>query len=654
MATYLMILPFLLGTTVLAQSGTHFVYENRIYASYSSWVISYSVELAPYLHHLQTIQEEINTFRNDAEIILQRPPTNESVFHQSRHIRFQIMRLLKEETQTFVNEFSTIKSLIHTIKTFTQENEESFFSDRNKRAILPFVGKVMSFLFGVSTVENVNRIRSSLVQLGNRQEQVIDVLATSFSLINKTNQEIHINRQAISRIANATAALQIEFRAFYTQFYMDLFPEFVYVQLISRVHAVFNIISSTMRQFHLSLNNLLLHLQSSLQGKLSPSLIPPSQFVTVLTRVQSELPADIQLPYPLSKDGLLKYYQYIQPMVVPARNSFHIVMAIPLMHSDTEYEIHRAVQVPVPHPQGILGAQNVLETEYFAISRDHNHFINLNVNEVLHCLDGPICKFVTPQLSVMKFPQCIISLYLHDEHRTKTLCKKDIIKMLNVPTIKYLFPHHWLISNARPFSITKHCADKTENIQIQNVEILNVKSGCSAVSDYFTIPLQVSGSTSAEQEIKFYADMEIARLSPNIWNQSKLLGDILLNSTNELLDIPKELPQLQNIPLDYLHAIVNRHRVDPIKVYSDSSLAPWQERSITFGTLLTILAVLFAIGVIIQQKRLCFRKQNEPGPVTYVPYPKPDGSVKFSIPEPLKEPIASVSVPEGLGKTIGL
>ena len=222
MATYLMILPFLLGTTVLAQSGTHFVYENRIYASYSSWVISYSVELAPYLHHLQTIQEEINTFRNDAEIILQRAPTNESVFHQSRHIRLQIMRLLKEETQTFVNEFSTIKSLIHTIKTFTQENEESFFSDRNKRAILPFVGKVMSFLFGVSTVENVNRIRSSLVQLGNRQEQVIDVLATSFSLINKTNQEIHINRQAISRIANATAALQIEFRAFYTQFYMDL------------------------------------------------------------------------------------------------------------------------------------------------------------------------------------------------------------------------------------------------------------------------------------------------------------------------------------------------------------------------------------------------------------------------------------------------
>ena len=282
MATYLMLLPFHLGTTVLAQSGTHFVYENRIYESYSSWVICYSLELAPYLHHLQTIQEEIDTFRNDAEIILQLPPTN----HQSRHIRLQLMRLLKEETQTFVNEFGIIKSLIHTIKTFTQENEKSFSSDRNKRAILPFVGKVMSFLFGVSTVKSVNRIRSSLVQLGNRQEQVIDVLVTSFSLIYKTNQEIHINRQAISRIANATAALQIEFRPFYTQFYMDLFPEFVYVQLISRVHAVFNIISSTLRQFHLSLNNLLLHLQSSLQGKLSPSLIPPGQFVTVLTRVQ--------------------------------------------------------------------------------------------------------------------------------------------------------------------------------------------------------------------------------------------------------------------------------------------------------------------------------------------------------------------------------
>ena len=388
MATYLMLLPFLLETAVLAQSGTHFVYENRIYASHSSWVITYSVELAPYLHQLQTIQEEINTFRNDTEIILQRSPNNDSVFHQSNHIRLQLIRLLKEETQTFVNEFGTLESLIHTIKTFTRQNEESFSSYRSKRAILPFVGKVMSFLFGVSTIENVNRIRSSLIQWGNRQEQVIDVLATSFSLINKTNREIHLNRQAVSRIANATAALQFEFRAFYSQSYIELFPEFVYVRFMSRIHTVFNIISSTLRQFHLSLNSLLLHLQSSLQGKLSPSLIPPTQFVTVLTKIQSELPADIQLPYPLTKDGLLKYYQYIQPMVVPARNSFYIVMAIPLMHSHTEYEINRAVQVPVPHPQGILGAQNVLETEYFAISRDHNHFINLNVDEVLHCLNG--------------------------------------------------------------------------------------------------------------------------------------------------------------------------------------------------------------------------------------------------------------------------
>ena len=207
----------------------------------------------------------------------------------------------------------------------------------------------------------------------------------------------------------------------------------------------------------------------------------------------------------------------------------------------------------------------------------------------------------------MKFPQCIISLYLHDEHRIRTLCKKNIIKMLNVPVIKYLFPHHWLISTTRPFTVTKHCADQTESIQIQNVGILNLKSGCSAFSDYFSIPLQISVSTLAEQEIKFYADMEIAKLSPNIWNQSSLLDNMLLNSNNHILDIPKELPLLQNVPLDYLHVILARHRVDPINVDSDSILTPRQEISITFGTLLTILAVIFAFGVIFQKKLLCFR-----------------------------------------------
>ena len=179
--------------------------------------------------------------------------------------------------------------------------------------------------------------------------QIRDVLYKSITLLNRTNEQVQLNREALIRIADATQNIHTEIRRFYNGLYFELFPEFLYVHMISRLQAVYNLVSTTIRQMHLTLTSLLIQLQSSVQGDLSHSLIHPADLFNVLANIKTDLPSSIELPYPLTREGLLLYYQYLKPMFIPVKDSFHVVMVVPLIHTETAYEINRAVHVPIHH-----------------------------------------------------------------------------------------------------------------------------------------------------------------------------------------------------------------------------------------------------------------------------------------------------------------
>ena len=309
---------------------------------------------------------------------------------------------------------------------------------------------------------------------------------------------------------------------------------------------------------HLTLQGLLNQLQSSIQGDLSPSFIYPAELPNVLISIRSKLPNNVKLPYPIDRHGLLLYYQYIKPMVVPADDSFHVVMAIPLIHTDTEYEIHRAVQVPIPLGNDGLGASYSLESQYLAMSRDKNHFILLEQNDVTPCLQSPVCKFFKPQLSVVNYPQCITSLLLHDAHRTQSNCKR-IISKSTTPTIKHLYPRNYLVSTFQPFTVNVHCNDRSYSQEIKNLEILKLEVGCSTSSDYFSIQEQTIGDTSVEQQVKFDAEIEISKLSTNIWNGTNEVFKLFSKKDADLDKIINELPKVQDIPIEYFHRMQTEH-----------------------------------------------------------------------------------------------
>ncbi|CAG2222077.1 unnamed protein product [Mytilus edulis] len=94
-------------------------------------------------------------------------------------------------TQTFLlNELKDIKSF--------QEVKPK----RGKRALIPIVGKALSFLFGLICSEDLESIQNNINKLAENQKHITHVLSESLSVMKLSQGQITENRKSINQIIN--------------------------------------------------------------------------------------------------------------------------------------------------------------------------------------------------------------------------------------------------------------------------------------------------------------------------------------------------------------------------------------------------------------------------------------------------------------------
>ena len=82
---------------------------------------------------------------------------------------------------------------------------------RPKRAIIPLVGKALSFLFGTVSSSDLNTLKKGIKQLATSQTDILHMVQDNMSILNITRVEINANRHVINDIVKATNKLQDAF-----------------------------------------------------------------------------------------------------------------------------------------------------------------------------------------------------------------------------------------------------------------------------------------------------------------------------------------------------------------------------------------------------------------------------------------------------------
>ena len=142
----------LLITTTSSQMGTFFLFDNIIYPSYSSWIVSYTINFTPYFEAVQNASLNVieleNLFSDFTNV-----QDNEYIDYK---VKFE--KMLQTEINIARQELRTVENSLNDLNYVATLEPPR----KTKRALLPFLGDVLSGLFGVSTHKQLKKIKTQI------------------------------------------------------------------------------------------------------------------------------------------------------------------------------------------------------------------------------------------------------------------------------------------------------------------------------------------------------------------------------------------------------------------------------------------------------------------------------------------------------------
>ena len=284
-------------------------------------------------------------------------------------------------------------------------------------------------------------------------------------------------------------------------------------------------------------------------------MIKPSELASLLGNIEKRLDGRMALPYPMSGKSLLHYYRFLHPLIIPNGNSFHIVMALPLVDHESRYNVYKLVSVPEPEVQSSMSVQYHTESDLIAVSSDKNQFALISDFE--RCSSEIMCKLKVPIYYVLNSPTCVIALYLKDKIRVKENCAEVYTKKSKIPIVKHLFENNWLLSTSVPFNMVTTCQDRVTEMQMkQGVQIFKQPQRCHILSKYFVIATHLSqeGETSISAKAHFESEIEMSRFLSKPEQFLDLISGPQMY--NESLKPAKYLDKITAFPVANLHALL--------------------------------------------------------------------------------------------------
>lgn len=449
--------------------------------------------------------------------------------HQFVQLANQTSALVASENQQFWHEYwrldETWTQLDMLLKGKTAVNRPK----RPKRAILPIIGDLLSSLFGTSTKKDLNNLRKNFLQLKSSQVQLVNVLQSSLSLFNKTHITAMQNRRTLNKLINATQELsefvsQVKFKLLVIE------PLVLFTQLQAKLHLVYHIVLSTLRQNQWDIQILSTAVRDVNKGRLPMTLIPPLKLMVALRKISKRLPQGFTLPHDYAKN-IQWYYRNLKTLLLPQGNTFHIVTAVPLARNDAIFTIFEALTIPIPHPTLDLVVRYELESTHLAVNHDKTSYVMLNDAELSRCVqsDTDYCSFRQPVRSIAHNPSCLAALFTKDKSTVQIACKRKLTTHDSFPMVYYLQKGKWLIASRSKFTVHISCYEggtKTlYNYQIyKNIHILELKSGCTGISPHFTL-------------LPYYYNHAVETIEPVISNPS-VVSSLMADIWN-FTDIPK-------------------------------------------------------------------------------------------------------------------
>lgn len=260
---------------------------------------------------------------------------------------------------------------------------------RDKRSLLPIIGKALSFLFGTVSESDLKEINKNINILAENQEQIIHDLDLSISVLNMSRIEIAKNRHDIMDIVKCILNIDTEIRGMKETSSKHILRLEQFMTFYMQFYLLVDELKTMSRNAMIYLENLKIELNSLSLNQLSIHTISPTDLRKLLLNIQSKSQNNLQLPVDPNVN-ILSCVAYLE------NNEIRIVMENLLINTKEHYNIDKIHNLPMPvissTDKGLqkFTVKYSLEGNNLMLSEDRTKFRFLSDNEFQACTNTDV------------------------------------------------------------------------------------------------------------------------------------------------------------------------------------------------------------------------------------------------------------------------
>ena len=404
------------------------------------------------------------------------------------------------------------------------EVELDHVDSRSKRSFLPFIGQLSKSLFGTATEKDVEMLAgdvSDIIRQTHKLENAFKYqskgLASFMTIVDRriTNaaKEIIDNHKVITAMGRELRALE----------YGLMIAVEISGQLSKQVQTSADLTGR--------LYGLLNDIGELVQGKISPSLIPPSDLAHMLRNVQNKLKERFQ-KFELVHKHPMFYYKHTQFLATRHKKSIFITLKVPISAFQVYFKAYKTFSVPVPlnstsfHGTQVLGMPDIM-----AMSNDNRYFATMSEKQWKICF-GKWYKYCPMDIiiSPMTKYSCPVLIFQQMKNLIPTYCNFKFVKQAIKPSIFQLSETKILISNTS--HLTLSCRNSWKRVEACNHCVMDIPCQCSVQTENFYMPPMIHSCGNISKSVSKLHPVNLALLQyfHNSGTHKFILGDTLFNA----------------------------------------------------------------------------------------------------------------------------
>ncbi|KAG8244431.1 hypothetical protein J6590_022347 [Homalodisca vitripennis] len=484
---------FTLGVAWGFHRGVVFEKEGDVLLTDSHWTIVLQ-------YNLTEVEEENQKL---SSLLTRVKGQYDKLFQDLLSLNVSMHSPVRELEAGFRYEYVSLQQLVADYVTQTSDLVSLLPSTRQRRGLIDVGGQVLNFLFGTVTDSDLEFTNNRINEIENLSDDLFHDTKDQITILGNMQSEISTHSRAINKVISTLKEYDHVMHITMARNYIGELMQanqmrtlLKYLKLstaLAEDKDAINLAVQKMTRLHLAIEDLA-------AGRMTSNLLPPHQFLKVLTSVESVIPPPEKLFLDVKLENLHNFYKIATIQANVTKSQLRVLIRLPLKNDNQLFEIFNVIAYPVYDPSLTKWVKWDVADQKLVISKDRQTY-SLYSPDVFarECKFGKltVCPLSGALLSVYKRPNCVVNL-LMKEH--VTLCSRNLISGLQFPVL-IRTPTRWLYTTSEETKVILNCFGRDAN---PNVSAITLKGEgeipkhdrCDLIADGYRVTARFIGSST--------------------------------------------------------------------------------------------------------------------------------------------------------------